>query len=431
MSYDATLRIRRFFSRFAGPVDNFGEQALFYGESMRYIPNALTRYRKETIRLIAEMTMGTGALVLIGGTVGVAAFLTLASGGVIAVQGYESLGNIGIEALTGFLSAFLNVRIVAPVVAGIALAAFLGLTGFALDTAIYQTLKTSLRERLQSYVYAYLATSDVSREKRWLPPDVGPDSRFDRPDGALLASVVGPVKTDIFFEALKIHSQHHEADRQRDGTCQSRPGNAHRMTGAPPRNQHRRQNGVQDDRQHLHDHRRLDDSGAAKRRAHGHDGELQRQIRQEPIKIFNARRRGGRTRAERAHIVRPGQVTERERNHRGESSERQALIEHQIRIRSILASGGMRNQRYGADTENLGRRHDNEHRIAGCADSGDRGIAQTRDKIQVDEKVQSLKEHPSGDGHRHLQDVFSYGTGRQVFHGSLPHPTRTLSQMLR
>ncbi len=126
MSYDATFRIRRFFSRFAGPVDSFGEQALFYGESMRYIPNALTRYRKETIRLIAEMTMGTGALVLIGGTVGVAAFLTLASGGVIAVQGYESLGNIGIEALTGFLSAFLNVRIVAPVVAGIALAATIG-----------------------------------------------------------------------------------------------------------------------------------------------------------------------------------------------------------------------------------------------------------------------------------------------------------------
>ena len=126
MSYDATLRIRRFFSRFGGPVDSFGEQALFYGESMRYIPKAFGRYRKETIRLIAEMTLGTGALVLIGGTVGVAAFLTLASGGVIAVQGYESLGNIGIEALTGFLSAFLNVRIVAPVVAGIALAATIG-----------------------------------------------------------------------------------------------------------------------------------------------------------------------------------------------------------------------------------------------------------------------------------------------------------------
>ncbi|CAG7028637.1 ABC transporter permease [Mycobacterium avium subsp. paratuberculosis] len=31
---------------------------------MRYVPNALTRYRKETIRLIAEMTMGAGALVM-------------------------------------------------------------------------------------------------------------------------------------------------------------------------------------------------------------------------------------------------------------------------------------------------------------------------------------------------------------------------------
>jgi hypothetical protein len=108
MSYDLSVRIRRAFRGVPKAVDTVGEQALFYGETMRYIPNALTRYRKETIRLIAEMTMGTGALVMIGGKVGVAAFLTLASGGVIAVQGYSSLGNIGIEALTGFLSAFLN-----------------------------------------------------------------------------------------------------------------------------------------------------------------------------------------------------------------------------------------------------------------------------------------------------------------------------------
>ena len=80
--------------------------------------------------------------------------------------------------------------------AGVAMAAFLGLTGVALDTAIYETLRTSLRERLQSYVYAYLATSEVSRARRWLPPDVGPDSRFDQPDGALLAGVVGPVEAD-------------------------------------------------------------------------------------------------------------------------------------------------------------------------------------------------------------------------------------------
>jgi phospholipid/cholesterol/gamma-HCH transport system permease protein len=125
-NYDATIRLRRFLASVPKAIDGFGEQALFYGETFRFVPNALTKYRRETVRLIAEMTMGTGALVIIGGTVGVAAFLTLASGGVIAVQGYSSLGNIGIEALTGFLSAFLNVRIVAPVIAGIALAATIG-----------------------------------------------------------------------------------------------------------------------------------------------------------------------------------------------------------------------------------------------------------------------------------------------------------------
>ncbi len=126
LSHDTRLRLRRAFSPLSKAVDRFGEHALFYAQTMRQVPLALTRYRRETVRLVAEMTLGTGALVIIGGTVGVAAFLTLASGGVLAVQGYSSLGNIGIEALTGFLSAFLNVRIVAPVIAGIALAATIG-----------------------------------------------------------------------------------------------------------------------------------------------------------------------------------------------------------------------------------------------------------------------------------------------------------------
>ncbi|HTI95451.1 MAG TPA: ATP-binding protein [Rudaea sp.] len=80
--------------------------------------------------------------------------------------------------------------------AGIALAAFLGLTGFALDQAVYETLRSALRDRLQSYVYGYLAASDVARSGRWLPPDVYPDPRFDRPDGGLYAGVAGPVENN-------------------------------------------------------------------------------------------------------------------------------------------------------------------------------------------------------------------------------------------
>ena len=67
------------------------------------VPHAAIHFRREIIRLIAEISMGAGTLAMIGGTVVIVGFLTLAAGGTLAVQGYSSLGNIGIEALTGFL----------------------------------------------------------------------------------------------------------------------------------------------------------------------------------------------------------------------------------------------------------------------------------------------------------------------------------------
>ena len=103
-----------------------GEQTAFYGRSLLNIGEAIRRYPGELLRLIAEMGMGTGALAVIGGTVGIIGFLTLTTGALVAVQGYDSLSNIGVEALTGFLSAFLNVRMIAPCTAGLALAATIG-----------------------------------------------------------------------------------------------------------------------------------------------------------------------------------------------------------------------------------------------------------------------------------------------------------------
>jgi phospholipid/cholesterol/gamma-HCH transport system permease protein len=107
-------------------MGRIGHQTLFYGRAIAGIPYAVTAYRRDIIRLIAEISMGAGTLAMMGGTVAIVGFLTLATGGTLAVQGYSSLGNIGIEALTGFLSAFINVRISAPVVAGIGLAATFG-----------------------------------------------------------------------------------------------------------------------------------------------------------------------------------------------------------------------------------------------------------------------------------------------------------------
>ncbi|CRZ14045.1 ABC transporter permease [Mycolicibacterium neworleansense] len=103
-----------------------GEQTAFYGQALLSTGEALRRYPGEVLRLIATMGMGTGALAVIGGTVVIVGFLTLTTGALIAVQGYNTLSNVGIEALTGFLGAFLNVRFIAPATAGVALAATIG-----------------------------------------------------------------------------------------------------------------------------------------------------------------------------------------------------------------------------------------------------------------------------------------------------------------
>ncbi|AOW93469.1 ABC transporter permease [Rhodococcus sp. WMMA185] len=119
-------RTRRRFASASRSIDRLGEQALFFVRAIGSAPRALIHYRRETLRLIAEISMGTGALAVIGGTVVIVGFLTLFTGGTIAVQGFSSLGNIGVEALTGFFAAFINVRIAAPVIAGIGLAATIG-----------------------------------------------------------------------------------------------------------------------------------------------------------------------------------------------------------------------------------------------------------------------------------------------------------------
>src|SRR5512146_2874885 len=119
-------RIARQVRRPLGTIGRIGDHTIFYGRALAGTPHAALHFRKEIIRLIAEISMGAGTLAMIGGTVVIVGFLTLATGGTLAVQGYSSLGNIGIEALTGFLSAFINARLAAPVLAGAGVTAQLG-----------------------------------------------------------------------------------------------------------------------------------------------------------------------------------------------------------------------------------------------------------------------------------------------------------------
>ncbi|MBM4511961.1 ABC transporter permease [Rhodococcus hoagii] len=80
------VRTRRRIARTSRSVDRVGEQALFFWRALVWAPRALVHYKKEVLRLIAEISMGTGALAVIGGTVVIVGFLTLFTGGTIAVQ---------------------------------------------------------------------------------------------------------------------------------------------------------------------------------------------------------------------------------------------------------------------------------------------------------------------------------------------------------
>lgn len=120
---------RSFFKAASGPVDGvagLGDQLSFHLHGIGWIPRTLRRYRGEMVRLVAEVGLGTGALAVIGGTIVIVGFLTAAAGYEVGQQGANSLGRVGIEAMSGFISAFFNTREAIPVVAGVALTATVG-----------------------------------------------------------------------------------------------------------------------------------------------------------------------------------------------------------------------------------------------------------------------------------------------------------------
>jgi phospholipid/cholesterol/gamma-HCH transport system permease protein len=136
-------------------------QTKFYGETLRNIPYVFTHYRIELMRIIAQMGLGTGALVVIGGTVAIIGFLTVTTGALVAVQGYTDFAELGVEALTGFASAFFNVRLIAPATTAVALAATIGAGATAQLGAMRINEEIDALEVMGIRSIAYLASTRV------------------------------------------------------------------------------------------------------------------------------------------------------------------------------------------------------------------------------------------------------------------------------
>ena len=107
-------------------LDTLGSQLKFYVTALAWTPKVIVRYKKEVMRLLAEVTLGSGSLAVIGGTVGVITMMAFFTGTEVGLQGYAALNQIGTAAFSGFVSAYFNTREIAPLVSGIALAATVG-----------------------------------------------------------------------------------------------------------------------------------------------------------------------------------------------------------------------------------------------------------------------------------------------------------------
>jgi phospholipid/cholesterol/gamma-HCH transport system permease protein len=110
-------------------LERLGDQLRFYLRALLWIPFTLKHYFREVVRLLAEVSFGTGALAVIGGTIGVMVGLSVFTGTLVGLQGYNALDQIGTAALAGFISAYFNTREIAPLAAALALSATVG-SGF-------------------------------------------------------------------------------------------------------------------------------------------------------------------------------------------------------------------------------------------------------------------------------------------------------------
>lgn len=107
-------------------LENLGQQLSFYLRSLGWTFRVVTRYKREVVRLLAEVSFGGGALAIIGGTVVIVAFLTFFTGTQVGLQGYEGLNQVGATAFSGFVSAYFNTREISPLVAALGLSATVG-----------------------------------------------------------------------------------------------------------------------------------------------------------------------------------------------------------------------------------------------------------------------------------------------------------------
>ncbi|MFL6022149.1 MAG: MlaE family ABC transporter permease [Marmoricola sp.] len=103
-----------------------GDFATFTLRTVGSIAITIKRYHREVLRQLKDISWGSGALVVGGGTIGVMVLLALSAGTSLGIEGFNGLEIVGLAPLTGFISASANTRELAPIIAALALASQVG-----------------------------------------------------------------------------------------------------------------------------------------------------------------------------------------------------------------------------------------------------------------------------------------------------------------
>jgi phospholipid/cholesterol/gamma-HCH transport system permease protein len=102
------------------PLSGFGQWTLFIVQVFWYLPLTVRRYSRQTLAATINMAWGRGSLIVDGGTISVLLLLGFATGASLGIEALAVLNILGFGALSGIIGGIGAVRILGPIVAGIA-----------------------------------------------------------------------------------------------------------------------------------------------------------------------------------------------------------------------------------------------------------------------------------------------------------------------
>jgi phospholipid/cholesterol/gamma-HCH transport system permease protein len=102
------------------PLRAVGQWTLFNCQVFWYLPLTVRKYSRQTLAATINMAWGRGSLIVDGGTISVLLILGIATGASLGIEALAILNILGFGPLAGIISGIGAVRILGPIVAGIA-----------------------------------------------------------------------------------------------------------------------------------------------------------------------------------------------------------------------------------------------------------------------------------------------------------------------